>query len=180
MSSTYFSAHEIGPSGERGGLVGLIEQMKNRSSHLRELMRSHDPTIDVTIDGMGTSPQFYSEASQAVNALHELTDRFWIFWNRLPVGDRDEYCDSYLVTRKIVLRSILGLWILKLLQSENGPHPPLHFYQENVIEKLSEAASGDSDICMMGFFEDVTEREWKGGHGPKVWFQLLVLFFRGG
>ncbi|KAF3178690.1 hypothetical protein TWF788_007420 [Orbilia oligospora] len=152
MHRTYFYTHEFGPSGECGNLVGLMEQLGERCSPLRRLMRSHDLAIDVAINGIGTSSHFYDEASQAVDVLHELVDRFWIFWNRLPIEDRDEYYDSYLVTRKIVMRSILGMWILRLLQAKNGPYPPLHFYQENGIEKLSKAASDNSDTCMMGIF----------------------------
>ncbi|KAK6498257.1 hypothetical protein TWF506_004496 [Arthrobotrys conoides] len=170
MCGTYFYTHEFGPSGERGSLAGLMEQLEDRCSRLRGLVRSHDPAIDVAIDGIGTSPQFFDEASQAVAVFHELVDRFWIYWNRLPVENREEYYDSYLVTRKIVLRSILGMWVLRLLQAEGGPYPSLHFYQENGIEKLSEVASDDSDTCMMGLFEEVTGGEWKGVHEPKVWF----------
>ncbi|KAF3192354.1 hypothetical protein TWF225_000604 [Orbilia oligospora] len=176
MRRTYFYTHEFGPSGERGSLVGLMEQLGDRCSPLRGLMRSHDPAIDVAINGIGTSPQFYDEASQAVDVLHELVDRFWIFWNRLPTEDREEYYDSYLVTRKIVMRSILGIWILRLLQAKNGPYPPLHFYQENGIEKLSKAATDDSDTCMMGFFEEVTGGEWKGGMNQKYGFSCWCCF----
>ncbi|KAF3082266.1 hypothetical protein TWF102_001235 [Orbilia oligospora] len=107
-----------------------MEQLGDRCSHLRGLMRSHDPAIDVAINGIGTSPQFYDEASQAVDVLHELVDRFWIFWNRLPTEDRKECYDSYLVTRKIVMRSILGMWILRLLQAKNGPYPHYIFIKK--------------------------------------------------
>ncbi|KAK6495030.1 hypothetical protein TWF481_003058 [Arthrobotrys musiformis] len=124
IRKTYFSTDEFGPSGEPGSLAGLVEQLEDNSSRLRTLMRSHDPAVDVSIDGMGTSPDFFSAASQAVDVLHELVDRFWIFWNRLPLEDRNEFYDSYLVTRRIVLRSILGMWILRILQAESGPYPP--------------------------------------------------------
>ncbi|KAK6519174.1 hypothetical protein TWF281_003863 [Arthrobotrys megalospora] len=180
IRGTYFSTNEFGPSGESGSLRGLIEQLGDDKSRLRGLMRSHDPDIDVQIDETDTSARFHGEASQAIDALHELVDRFWIFWNRLPVEERDEFYDSYLVTRRIVLRSILGLWILRILQAENGPYPPLHFYQEDGIQKLSDAADDDSDVCMMGLLEDVTGEEWRGGHEPKVWFRLLVSFFNRG
>lgn len=63
MRGTYFSTNEFGPGGERGSLVGLKDQLKDGSSRLRGLMRSHDPTIDVKVGGMGTSPQFHEEAS---------------------------------------------------------------------------------------------------------------------
>ncbi|KAK6334527.1 hypothetical protein TWF730_003741 [Orbilia blumenaviensis] len=180
MRETYFSTHLYGPSGESGTPRGMMEQLEDKSSYLRGLMRSQDPDIDMRIDRIGTSPEFRHEASQAVDALHELVDRFWIFWNRIPIEERKEFYDSYLVTRRIVLHSILGMWMLRLLQAESGPHPPLHFYQDDGREKLSEAADDHSQICMQGLFEDVIGRRWPGGHEPKVWFRLIVLFFYSG
>ncbi|KAF3941929.1 hypothetical protein ABW19_dt0205299 [Dactylella cylindrospora] len=149
-------------------IAGLMKQlyMPPRTAWVRLIIRSAGEDVHREIERIDKSVLFYREAEESVDRIYSLADAFFARWD-------------VSIERRVVINSIILLWVVHILKAEDGPLRTALFGSHPSPVELREYLDPRWEENYRAMLLDWTDGAWGTGAFARPyameWFKMVLL-----